>query len=224
MKGRLFKKMIRLKNLPNFITISRMALSLWIIKIGIWRNDDLIFLVILAAAGGISDVLDGWLAKKKHWESALGAALDPAADKLFISATAFTLISLYFWPLSSFSRSIKFLTISFTLLFVCVEVLLIIFWTLGLLKGISLAGSKWGKWKMCFFCVTVYACFVCLFIEYGLRVKIFFFAIYFIHALLALTIISAGLSADDYWQRYLDYKKSRIKINRGKRRGGKTRQ
>lgn len=47
--------------------------------------------LILFAVAGISDGLDGFLAKHYHWESRLGSILDPIADKLLLVASFATL-------------------------------------------------------------------------------------------------------------------------------------
>lgn len=40
--------------------------------------------LILAVVAGVSDGLDGWLARRFHWRSRLGSVLDPVADKLLL--------------------------------------------------------------------------------------------------------------------------------------------
>jgi cardiolipin synthase len=47
--------------------------------------------LFLFAVAGISDGLDGFLAKHYHWESRLGSILDPIADKLLLVASFATL-------------------------------------------------------------------------------------------------------------------------------------
>jgi cardiolipin synthase len=69
-------------SIPNFITLAR-AMSVpvifWLLVNG---HSKYAFYVFLAA--GISDALDGYLAKRFNWRSELGAYLDPLADKLLI--------------------------------------------------------------------------------------------------------------------------------------------
>lgn len=55
--------------------------------------------LILFAVAGVSDGLDGFLAKHFHWESRLGSILDPIADKLLLVASFATLAWLGFLPL-----------------------------------------------------------------------------------------------------------------------------
>lgn len=73
-----------LRWLPNAITGLRAVLALplpWLVMQGHYR---LALLLMLAA--GLSDALDGFLAKHYGWESRLGALLDPMADKLVLVA------------------------------------------------------------------------------------------------------------------------------------------
>jgi cardiolipin synthase len=69
-------------NIPNFITLGRVMsvpIIFWLLVSG---QTQLAFLVFLAA--GISDAVDGYLAKRFDWRTELGAYLDPLADKLLI--------------------------------------------------------------------------------------------------------------------------------------------
>ena len=69
-------------SIPNLITLGRILLVpivVWAITSGGMR---IAFLLFLAA--GISDAVDGFLAKRFHMTSELGAYLDPLADKALI--------------------------------------------------------------------------------------------------------------------------------------------
>lgn len=71
-----------LRHLPNLITLARMVLCLplgWAIL-----EAQPVRALWLAAAIGLSDVLDGLLARRFGWQSRLGGLLDPLADKLFL--------------------------------------------------------------------------------------------------------------------------------------------
>jgi len=69
-------------NLPNLITIGRILL----VPVVVWaigsRQMQIAFLVFLIA--GVSDAVDGFLAKRFGMTSDLGAHLDPLADKVLI--------------------------------------------------------------------------------------------------------------------------------------------
>ncbi|QGM98555.1 CDP-alcohol phosphatidyltransferase family protein [Methylocystis parvus] len=69
-------------SLPNLITIGRLVLTPAIIGMGVDQRWGPAFLIFIVA--GVSDALDGWLAKTYHLQSELGAVLDPLADKALI--------------------------------------------------------------------------------------------------------------------------------------------
>ncbi|WP_235035361.1 CDP-alcohol phosphatidyltransferase family protein [Roseomonas sp. 18066] len=71
--------------LPNLITLARLCAvptNIWLIIHG---RLDLSCIVFLAA--GISDAIDGWLARRQGSQSRLGAFLDPLADKALLIST-----------------------------------------------------------------------------------------------------------------------------------------
>jgi cardiolipin synthase len=69
--------------LPNAISISRIALILPILWL--FTNEQFGWALALIFGAGLSDGIDGYLAKKYHWATRLGAFLDPAGDKLLIA-------------------------------------------------------------------------------------------------------------------------------------------
>ena len=69
--------------LPNAISISRIALILPILWLFV--NEQFGWALALIFGAGLSDGIDGYLAKKYHWDTRLGAFLDPAGDKLLIA-------------------------------------------------------------------------------------------------------------------------------------------
>jgi cardiolipin synthase len=69
-------------NLPNFITIGRILLVPIIVLLISTREWSLAFYCFLAA--GISDAVDGFLAKRLGMTTELGAIIDPLADKVLL--------------------------------------------------------------------------------------------------------------------------------------------
>ena len=81
--------------LPNLLTVLRMfcaALLLFFHPLTVW------FFVLYAIAG-LSDMLDGYLARRYQAQSELGARLDSAADFLLCVVLLIVLIPFYHWPL-----------------------------------------------------------------------------------------------------------------------------
>src|SRR5262249_37093459 len=68
--------------LPNFLTFARLA-ALPFLILAILDGRHWAALVIFLAAG-VTDIGDGYLARRFHMGSPLGAWLDPIADKLFL--------------------------------------------------------------------------------------------------------------------------------------------
>lgn len=74
-------------NVPNLLTFARILvipLVLWLLDVGTPRSCAIAALVYAAAA--ITDLLDGWLARRMDVVSVLGKFLDPLADKLLVMA------------------------------------------------------------------------------------------------------------------------------------------
>jgi cardiolipin synthase (CMP-forming) len=71
-----------LRHLPNLICLGRIAL-LWPILTALAQHA-YGWAAVCFALAGVSDLLDGWLAKRFGWTSELGKWLDPIADKCLL--------------------------------------------------------------------------------------------------------------------------------------------
>ncbi|HTY95171.1 MAG TPA: CDP-alcohol phosphatidyltransferase family protein [Steroidobacteraceae bacterium] len=78
--------MSALRHLPNLICLARIALIWPILAALAARHYG--FAALCFAIAGVSDLLDGFLAKRCGWTSELGKWLDPVADK-FLLVTVF---------------------------------------------------------------------------------------------------------------------------------------
>lgn len=80
-----------MRHIPNIISVIRILL---VLPIALALGHQLLALsIMLFALAGISDLADGFLAKRFGWQSELGAVLDPIADKLLL-ATVFIILSI----------------------------------------------------------------------------------------------------------------------------------
>lgn len=80
-------------NLPNIITITRfffIPLYLFIF-FSSWTYSNLFAFIVLLFAG-LSDILDGYLARKNGQVTDIGKLLDPLADKLMMIAVIFSFV------------------------------------------------------------------------------------------------------------------------------------
>ena len=76
-------------NVPNLLSILRIAL----VPVFLWFLLDEFFLaaIVVLALAGLTDFLDGYLARKLNQITKLGKMLDPVADRLYIFATLLAL-------------------------------------------------------------------------------------------------------------------------------------
>jgi cardiolipin synthase len=109
--------------LPNFITLLRLAMLPFFL-VAIYNGSFRLALGLFVAAG-VSDGIDGYLARRFDMSSALGAYLDPIADKLMMmSSYVFLSISSYpglykipFWVVMLVvSRDVLLLTVALLLI------------------------------------------------------------------------------------------------------------
>jgi cardiolipin synthase len=74
-----------LQQLPNIITVLRILLVGPLIYV--LAKEDYYTAIWIFFIAGLSDGVDGFLAKQFNWKSRLGAILDPLADKLLLVST-----------------------------------------------------------------------------------------------------------------------------------------
>lgn len=78
-----------LKHIPNALTLIRLGLIIpFVLYLYDHQYKEAFYIFILA---GLSDGLDGWLARFFHWQSFFGSFVDPMADKLLVAASFISL-------------------------------------------------------------------------------------------------------------------------------------
>ncbi len=88
--------LFRPANIPNLISVLRILLVLPIVSALL--ADRLGLALALVAVAGLSDGIDGFLAKRFGWQSRLGGLLDPLADKLLLVSLFIALAVLALLP------------------------------------------------------------------------------------------------------------------------------
>ena len=89
----------KLKWIPNALCVIRIVLVFLFVYLSLQGNDQnlygALFVFLLA---GVTDVIDGFLARRNGWITELGKILDPLADKLMqiTAAVCFTIDNLLF--------------------------------------------------------------------------------------------------------------------------------
>ena len=92
------RRPIRLRDeitdLPNLLTFARiLTLPAVLIFIDNYSRVSSLISALIFIAGGITDIIDGYLARRRGQESVLGAFLDPLADKLFVLGTLIYMVA-----------------------------------------------------------------------------------------------------------------------------------
>jgi cardiolipin synthase len=83
-------------NLPNALTLIRILLIPLFVILLISKSFDTALIIFIIA--GITDALDGFIAKIWHQRTELGSYLDPIADKLLLASAFVTLAILHIIP------------------------------------------------------------------------------------------------------------------------------
>lgn len=81
----------RILNIPNMLTLARIFLTPFIVY-AIIENQPVLALILMGVAG-LTDMLDGAIARFLDQRSTVGAFMDPLADKLMLIST---IVTLYF--------------------------------------------------------------------------------------------------------------------------------
>lgn len=89
--------MLRLRDLPNIISFVRLLAVIPVVLLLLQREFG--WALVVFALAGVSDGLDGLLAKHFGWQSRLGGMLDPLADKVLLVACFLVLGTLGLIPL-----------------------------------------------------------------------------------------------------------------------------
>ncbi len=82
---------LRPLTLPNFITLVRLAIVPFFVLAVLDRDYRLATWILIVA--GLTDAVDGWLARRLHARSLFGAYLDPVADKVLL-VTAYVALTI----------------------------------------------------------------------------------------------------------------------------------
>jgi cardiolipin synthase len=88
--------MLSISQLPNLITIFRIALVPVLILL--LKDQEYAMALVVFAVAGVSDGLDGFIAKRFHCETRLGSILDPLADKTLLVSSYVMLMLLNHLP------------------------------------------------------------------------------------------------------------------------------
>lgn len=84
-------------NLPNGLTLIRIFLIPLLVAVLLTKYN-VLFAALIFLAASLTDLLDGYFARKRGQVTTLGILLDPVADKLLISSAFISLVQLQVVP------------------------------------------------------------------------------------------------------------------------------
>ena len=133
-------------NLPNKLTLSRVIMVpffvAFLLMVPKYTYFKWIALGIFIIAS-LTDLLDGYLARKLHLVTNFGKFMDPLADKLLVCSALIGLSSLDVIPAW------------ITIIIIAREFIISGFRLIAAEKGTVIAASMWGKWKTTFQMVMI---------------------------------------------------------------------
>ena len=87
-------------NLPNKLTTSRFLITIIFVVLMLWDSlpYNTSWAALLFFIGGMTDILDGYLARKQGLQTDFGALMDPLADKILVCAGFILLVGIKMNP------------------------------------------------------------------------------------------------------------------------------
>lgn len=126
----------RALNLPNLLSAGRILLAPVVALVVLAHPEGSLLAAALFAAGGLTDILDGHLARTRGLVTPLGKLLDPAADKLLVVVALASLVAvdrLALWVVGAIAAR---------------EILVTVLRAHALRRGTVIAAGSAGKVKM----------------------------------------------------------------------------
>lgn len=136
----------RFLNLPNYITLGRLLAIPLLMMVMLWMDGEDRALSYTAAAifvlAMISDIIDGYIARRRKIISVFGQFFDPLADKLLFLVAMIFMVELGRLPAW------------IVCIFLAREVIVTALRGVAIDEGIVIAASRWGKYKSALIATT----------------------------------------------------------------------
>ncbi|HOW82864.1 MAG TPA: CDP-diacylglycerol--glycerol-3-phosphate 3-phosphatidyltransferase [Spirochaetota bacterium] len=129
--------------IPNLLSISRIVLiPLFVYLLFIPTVESKIWSLVVFAVASLTDLLDGWSARKFNQESELGKFLDPLADKFLVISALIAILVL--------DPYLEIFDAWMIVIILGRDVLITVMRYLAIKKGTTLRTSRFGKVKTAF--------------------------------------------------------------------------
>ncbi len=191
------------KNLANIITAFGFFLVLWLVAVTAYDPDRLWLALLLFLAAGLTDFLDGKIARRYNLITKVGKLLDRVRDKILV-CSILPLLLRYRWP----EREDFFLATTVTLALVAgimlIELFLLIAGFVGVVRGKDVGASNTGKIKMFAEFIVIASWLLCLNVDKYAGLDLFTHFVYLIDAMLAFVFYYSINSLGEYCYRYAE--------------------
>ena len=136
----------KIKNIPNILTVSRIvAITIFVVLATLadysyFRDRDSVTILrlvayVLAILAGVTDLVDGYIARRYNAISDFGALMDPLADKIFVTGCMLMAVEYNLMP--------AWIAIAV----LCREFMVTGLRTLAAKKQVVISADRWGKLK-----------------------------------------------------------------------------
>ncbi|MEZ4443262.1 MAG: CDP-diacylglycerol--glycerol-3-phosphate 3-phosphatidyltransferase [Polyangiaceae bacterium] len=148
------------RNLPNLLTFLRILMIPAVLVFLEWGTPrDCYWAAVIYSLAAITDVVDGWLARRQGLVSVLGKFLDPLADKLIVAAVLVWLVSMGRIPTWT------------VVVLLSREITITALRGVASSEGLIIAAGSGGKLKTAFQMVGI----ICLIVGYPYRYHLWFY-------------------------------------------------
>ncbi len=190
-----------LRKLANFITYIGLICTIGVPALAFTAPERLWLMTLFAFLAGLSDVLDGTIAKDILKTTTLfGSAFDKLRDKVFVVPNLIILIWVYRWTLKDLPTWLFTSTIILACSTSFLELLLFVFAWIIAVKKIPIEANKLGRIKMALLFPIIILWLFSLAIQTSFKIPAFQFSIYLINAVLGITGFLTVLSLENYYE------------------------
>lgn len=169
-------------NIPNTLTVIRIILLPVFLILLLY--DYVLYALITFFFAGLTDILDGYIARHLDQRTELGSYLDPIADKVLVNS------SLIVFSISSINDICQIIPLWFVVIVMSRDMIIICgYFVIFLIAGkIKVVPSREGK-AASFFNVLLIG-LILLFLSFNVSPHVFRYLVYLIYPISLLTVIS----------------------------------
>lgn len=131
--------------IPNILSLSRI-LAIPLVA-GLAYYDENLWAAAAFALAGVSDYIDGWVARRYHYESKLGMLLDPLADKIIVLSVMVILLFLGRLDMQIEGYDTRWIAPFLVIVTVGREIGITGLRSIASAEGVVMPADRWGKLK-----------------------------------------------------------------------------